>query len=113
VESREKSYFKYFRLQMPYMVEKPKAKYPPCYLDEIKEDALQEILRTERFGPIHTPIDYRMAPYWHTPVTGLWHMQTRQTRIWFDGGRMDNPESFHIEGFGPYSDQHTLHAQRA
>ena len=96
-------------------------KYSPAYLDEINDANVQLVLQNDRYGnyvpgggsgpfPI---MDYRIEPYWHTRLTGLWHMQTRMTKIWFDGGRLDNPAAFHVEGIGSYVDGETYRVRRA
>src|SRR5262249_1046229 len=100
--------------------DKPNAIFPPSYVDEIKDQGVRSTLQFDQYGHHnlgagwgHDPVlDYRIVPFWHNRMTGLWHMQTRETRIWFDGGRLDSAAAYHVKGFGEYGDGYTIRPMR-
>jgi len=91
----------------------PEANYPSGYLDEMKDQWIRDNFAfDQRDKSPYAVRDYRIEPYWHTRLTGLWHAQTRATRVWFDGGKLDNPDAYHVRGFGPFIDSSEFHVHR-
>ena len=92
---------------------KPDAGYPSGYLDESKDENVRAIVEADLKARLYPLVDFKVTPFWHTNMTRLWHMQTRPARIWFDGGKLDNVNSYHIRPTGSFSDAGTFRVPRA
>ncbi len=81
------------------------ATYRAGYLDEIGDDGIQAVLQVQQRGRSESRI-WKITPYWHSWLTGLWHMQTQRTRVWFDGGKLTpDGKGVRLIGDGKFRDE--------
>lgn len=83
-------------------VEGTHKEFPAGYVDAIRDPAIHGALATQG-GSMYAVVESRVIPQWHTALTGMSLLETRPTRIWFDGGEMaPNPSLYHAVGIGAF-----------
>ena len=108
VADREQLNLRWYRDYVAASADHDKKPLPSSYLDESSDEGVRAAASDAKSLEIQRNVvrDYKLAPFWHTFFTGLSHMQTRQTRVYFDGGILKSADlsRLHVRGFGEYRD---------